>query len=106
MGWKIGPIWQCLNMAKKRAIPVKWSKLGREKSHGFAHGRDFIELDQRLHGKKLLEILLHESLHIELPHLTEGQVERVSIRLTHTLWRQGFRRVDNTQGGRMQDGSV
>lgn len=53
---------------KNSKIKVKYSKLGRENIWGVAHcGNNLIELDTRLKGKKHLEILAHESLHILLP---------------------------------------
>ena len=86
-------------------IKVKYSKLGRDGVWGYAHGDDnSIELDTRLKGKKHLEILLHESLHILHPQMTEDEVEIKSIALTGVLWKEGYRRVDNSNTIPMQDG--
>jgi len=86
-------------------IKVVYSKLGRDGVWGYAHGdNNSIELDTRLKGKKHLEILVHESLHIIHPEMTENEVEIKSITLTNLLWKEGYRRVDNSNSIPMQDG--
>ena len=84
---------------------VRYSKLGREGVWGFAHYEDnSIELDLRLKGKKHLEILTHEALHLLNKEATEEEVERVSIELTNLLWKQGYRRIDNANELPLQNG--
>ena len=68
-------------------------------------GYNEIEIDSRLKGKKLLEIMAHESLHILFPGAGEKEIEKKSILLTNTLWDQGFRKTDNDNKERLQDGS-
>ena len=51
-------------MPRRRRIRVKYSKLGRANAWGLAHTDSYVvELDERLKGKKHLEILLHEVVH-------------------------------------------
>lgn len=83
-----------------KKIKVVHRKLGREKAWGIAD--DYIELDERLRGKKHLEILLHESLHILFPNMAESAVIDNSIVLTNTLWSQHYRRIDNDTSQRLQ----
>ena len=78
-------------------IKVIYKKLGREKAWGQAHTDDnIIEIDPRLKGRKLMEILLHEALHLQNPTWSETEVLTKSKELTSLLWSQAFRRVDNT----------
>jgi hypothetical protein len=90
-----------------RRIKVIYRKLGREKSWGWAHTEgNFIEVDERAKGKKKLELLIHESAHLLWPADTEEQIERKAAILTHTLWHEGARIVDNENETPMQDGSI
>ena len=74
--------------------------------HGYAYlGKNKIEINSRIKGKKLLEIMIHEILHLSLPTLNERDIEIISIDITHTLWEQSFRQVDNTNSIAMQDDS-
>jgi len=91
-------------MARNR-IKVVYTKLGREKVWGLAHiGDNLIELDARLKGKKHLEILVHEAVHLLLPEADEEEVVRVSVALTLLLWAEGYRRVDGDEEIFLQDG--
>lgn len=81
-------------MPKPTKIKVCYSKLGRDRVWGWAH-HDCIELDERLKGKKHLEIMLHEMTHYLFPELDEDEVIEKSILLTNTLWHEGYRRIDN-----------
>lgn len=89
-------------MAGSRKIKVIYRKLGRERVWGQAD--DFVEIDPRLKGKKHLEILIHESLHVLFPNASEDEIENKAIRLTNTLWDEKYRRVDDSQHLPMQDG--
>ena len=74
--------------------------------YGLAHlGSDTILIDNRIKGKKLLEILLHESLHIYLPKKNEAFIIKLSVDLTNILWEEQYRQVDNTNSIAMQDDS-
>lgn len=73
---------------------VIFRKLGKEQAWGqFNEGK--IEIDERLKGKKLLEISLHEFTHYQHPELSEEEVIIKSRELTEFLWKLHFRRVDN-----------
>jgi hypothetical protein len=63
-----------------------------------------VELDERLRGKKHLEILLHETLHLLLPEAGEEEIVRISVNMTNILWSQDYRRFDNSTDLPMQDG--
>lgn len=90
-------------MAKK--IRVIYRKLGKYNVHGLADtDNKIIEIDERLKGKKLLEILLHEGYHIANPNESEEEVEKKSAMLTRLLWDQGFRKIDNHDLDILQDG--
>jgi hypothetical protein len=52
-----------------------------------------------------LEILLHECLHYLYPEKTEEEVIADSIKLTKTLWHDGYRKVDNNDKDHLQDGT-
>ncbi len=45
-------------------IRIKYRKLGKENAYGVAHSDGLIEIDERLKGKKHLEIIVHETLHL------------------------------------------
>jgi hypothetical protein len=51
-----------------------------------------IELYKNLKGKKHLEILLHEKIHLLFPDHDEKAVVRLSKDITALLWNQGYRR--------------
>ncbi len=83
---------------------VIYKKLGRNRVWGFADpDKQIVEIDPRAKGKKHLEILVHESLHLLLPDYTEEAIVRISVKLTNTLWREEYRRVDHTDSQPMQD---
>ena len=87
-----------------RKIKIIRKKLGREKIWGQAH--DHIELDSRLKGKKELEIIIHEAMHILFPEKEEDDVVKSSIILTNTLWYESYRKTDNHDKDPLQDGSL
>jgi hypothetical protein len=90
-------------MKSKKKIKVVYKKLGRSSAWGQA--AKFIEIDPRATGKKQLEILLHEGLHVVFPDLSEEAVVNAAVLLTNTLWSEDFRRVDNRNSIPLQDGS-
>lgn len=91
----------------KKWFRVKYKKLGKEKVYGLAHhDGDIIEMDSRLTGKKHMEILIHEALHLLWPEAEEEEIELKAIILTNTLWRQKYRRIDDTNTIPLQDGSL
>jgi hypothetical protein len=59
-----------------------------------------------LKGKKHLEIMIHEILHILNPTDSELAIIKKSITLTKVLWKEGYRRVDDSNDEPLQDGSI
>ena len=86
------------------SIEVKYKKLGRQKAYGIAY--EYIILDTRLKGKKHLEILIHEALHILFPKLSEDDVVTKSILLTNLLWSESYRKTDLDNSQPLQDGNT
>lgn len=79
-------------------IKVIYRKLGKEKAWGQASIEDgIIELDDRMKGKKHLEILIHELMHLQNPEWSETEVLAKSKQMTGVLWKQHYRRVDNNK---------
>lgn len=64
-----------------------------------------IEIDVNARGKKEMEIIIHEMLHLLWKDESEEEVERKSILMTNTLWQQKYRRVDDTNKQLLQDGT-
>lgn len=87
-------------------IKIIYKKLGREQAHGIAESDGNIYLDTRLKGKKHCEILIHEVLHLLYPTDSELAIIKKSITLTKVLWKEGYRRVDDTNDEPLQDGSI
>jgi len=87
-------------------IKIIYKKLGREQAHGIAESDGIIYLDPRLKGKKHLEIMIHEVLHILNPADSELSIIKKSITLTKVLWMEGYRRIDDTNDQPLQDGSI
>ena len=86
---------------------VVYKKLRRRKALGLVEdGDDIIYIDPRLKGRKHMEILIHEAMHILWPHIVkndeEDEVVMISIELTKMLWNQGFRRVDMDEADEFQ----
>lgn len=87
-------------------IKVEYKKLGREKLWGEAHSDDnIVVLDSRLKGKKHLEILTHETLHLLLPGANEEEIVRISTALIKILWKENYRRIDSDDNIPLQDGT-
>ena len=89
-----------------KRIKIKYCKLGKQKVWGFAHSDGLIEIDERLKGKKKLEIIINEVMHLLNPTDEEDEVVRKSVLLTNTLWHEKYRVVDNTEDIPMQDGTI
>lgn len=70
---------------------VLYKKL--RKVWGYAYiDENKIELYHNLKGKKHLEILIHEKLHIMFPDLEEQAIKRHSRDLCNVLWNDGYRK--------------
>jgi len=87
-------------------IKVKYKKLGKEKVWGLADSQGIIYLDSRLKGKKHLEILIHETLHLLYPEDSEDEIVEKSIVLTNIVWNQRYRRLEEEKKMRLQDGTL
>lgn len=87
-------------------IKIIYRKLGRQKAHGMASIDGIVELDERLKGKKHLEILIHEVLHLLYPRNSENTIVKNSVTLTRILWEEGYRRIDQKEDEPLQDGLI
>ena len=87
-------------------IKVKYKKLGKQKAWGLADSDGTIYIDPRLKGKKALEILIHECLHILWKEEDEEQVINKSISLCNAIWQQRYRRIEEDKQQPLQDGSL
>jgi len=87
-------------------IKIIYKKLGREKAYGMAHSDGEIWIDPRAKGKKNLELILHECLHLLNKTDDEETIIRKSVTLTKVLWKEGYRKVDDSNDMPLQDGSI
>ncbi len=88
-------------------IKIIYKKLGRKKLWGEAdHDSNSILLDERLNGRKHLEILTHESLHLLLPGANEDEIVRISTALIKILWEENYRRIEPDDNIPLQDGTI
>lgn len=79
----------------KKVVSIVYKKIGRHKARGLAYtDTGHILIDERLRGKELLYVLVHESIHIQNPTWSEIKVIGHSEELTNILWGQGYRRVE------------
>ena len=87
-------------------IKIIYRKLGKEQAYGISSSDGIIEIDERLKGKKMMEILIHEVLHLLNPKDDEKTIIRKSVTLTKVLWSEGYRKIDDTIDLPLQDGSI
>ena len=87
-------------------ITIIYRKLGKEQAYGISSSDGVIEIDERLKGKKMMEILIHEILHLLNPKDDEKTIIRKSVTLTKVLWKEGYRKIDDTIDLPLQDGSI
>ncbi len=79
-------------------MEIKHRKLGREKAWGQAIDEgSLIELDPRLLGKKHLEVLIHEIMHLQNPDWSETRVLKKAKEMSKLLWAQKYRRIDDNE---------
>ena len=83
-------------------IPVKYIKIKNKRYHGYVENGEVI-VEQRLIGKKRLEINIHEGLHFKLPYLTEDAIEDAAADIARMLWADGYRKYDNDESVKLQD---
>jgi hypothetical protein len=86
-------------------IKIIHKKLGREQAYGIAESDGIIYIDQRLKGKKHLEIVIHEVEHLLNPMDDEETIIEKSVTVCKVLWNLGYRRIDNSNDVPLQDGS-
>jgi hypothetical protein len=56
-----------------------------------------IEIDPALADKSLLDVLLHEGLHVVFPIIDEETINEAGTSLADLLWRIGFRLKDKDE---------
>ena len=89
----------------RKSIKVEYKNLGKQRKWGLAYqDENRMEIDPRAKGKKHLELMNHEGLHILCPYLTEDEIVRISTSLTDLLWGQDYRRADISIHQLLQDG--
>jgi len=70
-------------------------RLGRERAAGQAvFGDGLVEIDPRESPYEQLDTIIHESIHLLDPEMSEEQVDAWARKISITLWRQKYRRVD------------
>jgi hypothetical protein len=74
-------------------------KIARKRNHGvwglaFPHEWR-IEIDPLIDDKTLLDIAIHETVHVVAPDISEECVDRIGRQCADVLWRLGFRREDD-----------
>jgi hypothetical protein len=78
-------------------MKVVYRKLGKERADGQALIEDgIIEIDPRLKGRRKMEVLIHEAIHLLNPEFSETKVIEQGRKIANLLWKQHFRQVDNT----------
>jgi hypothetical protein len=87
-------------------IKIIYRKLGKEQAYGISSSDGVIEIDERLRGKKAMEILIHELLQLTNPKEVEKTIIRKRVSLTNVLWNEGYRKIDDTIDLPLQDGSI
>lgn len=80
-------------MPKFRHPKVVVRRLGKHRAWGLFDGE--IHIDERLRGKRKMEILIHEYLHFLDYEKPEEKVDLEARKITDYLWRQGARFADN-----------
>lgn len=89
-----------------KRIKIKYKKLGKQKVWGLAHSDGIVEIDERLKGRKKMEIIIHEVMHLLNPNDSEEEIVRKSVLLTNTLWHEKYRMIEDHKDIPMQDGSL
>ena len=87
-------------------IKIIYRKLGKEQAYGISSSDGIIEIDERLKGRKMLEVLIHELMHYINPMDDEKTIITKSVTLTKVLWKEGYRKIDDTIDLPLQDGSI
>lgn len=81
---------------KKPKVIVK--KLGRHKVDGFPvlglTDTKTIEIDPRQKPKSYLDTIVHESIHVADPEMSETKVKAMAKVIRDILWDHNYRKVD------------
>jgi len=85
-------------------ITIQYIKIIPRKYHGYVQD-GVAYVDERLKGKKRLEINIHEGLHVKYPFLKEEWIEEAAADLARLLWADGYRKSDNDESTPLQDES-
>lgn len=72
-----------------KPIMIEWKRLTTAWGYAYPDERR-IELDPRMKPEKLMEIAIHEALHIQIPDLDEAAIDRAAKNVTDVLLRCGF----------------
>jgi len=83
-------------MARHKHPPVILTKLGRQKADGINDWTN-IYIDERLKGKRKLDVYIHEYMHYLFPDMNEKNIRSSATRLTDFLWKHHTRMVDNVK---------
>lgn len=78
-------------MPRKRPKPIKIEFKTLPTAWGYAYPTERrIDLAKGMNPAKLMEIAIHEALHVELPDIDESAIDRTAKSLTDVLLRLGF----------------
>lgn len=77
---------------KRKKTKVIYKNL--KKYWGWSNNQtNVIELSDKLKGKKHLEILVHEHLHLLIIPYDEEHIKEMAKKISTLLWEQGYRRL-------------
>lgn len=76
-----------------RTWKVNWEDIDEEdEALGLCYQTEHeIDIDTGLKNKRLLETIIHEILHPELPRTGEEKIDSIASDLANALWRIGYR---------------
>lgn len=87
-------------------IEIVFKNLGKKRIWAQAiFATNTIEIDHRAKGKKLIELGVHETLHLEFPWLTEEAVTNCAVSISNVLEKLGIHPVDKSNNIKLQDGT-
>jgi hypothetical protein len=81
-------------MALPNKIKLVERKLGREKALGMAHQKEnIIEICTNQSSKERLDTVIHETLHLLNPNMSEKLVNSYANRIAKVLWKDNWRKI-------------
>lgn len=81
-------------MPENKKTIVIHKKLIHKGVYGLAHfDQNKIEIDPNQSNEEYLDTMIHEKLHLILPHYKEETIVRISTQLSEFLWDNGYRQV-------------